>query len=147
MALGRVLLWTFLAPVLLLGCFPAYVYGWGWQVAALHLLFVTAMTVLLVESAILRLRKIPFTCSLPVFKENAFVVVFLLFLGFYLFVRAASFLEYVAFMDPVRVILLVILWGAWWLVIRQYRGNLLEMDKRLIFDEVPTKTVQVLELD
>ena len=100
-----------------------------------------------VETMILKLRKIPFTCSLPVFKENAFVVVFLLFLGFYLFVRAGSFLEYVAPMKPVRVILLAILLGTWWLVIRQYRGNLLEMHNRLIFEEVPTKAVQELKLD
>jgi hypothetical protein len=50
-------------------------------------------------------------------------------------------------MEPVRIILLAILLGAWWLVIRQYRDNLLEMDKRLIFEEVPTKAVQGLELD
>jgi hypothetical protein len=50
-------------------------------------------------------------------------------------------------MEPVRFILLAILLGAWWLVIRQYRGKLLEMDKCLIFEEVPTKAVQGLELD
>jgi len=38
------------------------------------------------------LRKIPFRCSLPVFEENAFVELLLLFLGFYMFAEAGAFL-------------------------------------------------------
>ena len=145
-ALGRALAWTILAPLLIVACVPAYAYGWGWQVALLHLGYVGVMTWLLVETLIVRLRKIPFTCSLPMFKENAFVVLFLLFLGFYLFVRAGAFLEYVAFVDPVRTIIPGIVLGGWWLVIRQYRKNLLEIEKEIIFEEVPVETVQLLDL-
>jgi hypothetical protein len=146
-ALGRALMWTFLAPGLLFVCLPVYAYGWGWKVAVIHVGFLALMAGLLVETMIVRLRKIPFTCSLPLFKENAFVTVFLLFLGFYIFVKAGAFLEYVTMIEPVRVIVPTFLLGSWWLVIRQYRANLLEMDKRLIFEEVPVKAVQVLELD
>lgn len=145
-ALGRALMWTILAPFLILVCLPVYVYGWGWQVAVLHLGYVGLMTALLVETMIVRLRKIPFTCSLPVFKENAFVVLFLLLLGFYLFVRAGAFLEYVALVDPGRAIIPAIVLGGWWVVIRQYRANLLEMDKEIIFEERPVEAVQLLNL-
>jgi hypothetical protein len=145
-ALGRALAWTILAPLLIVACVPAYAYGWGWQVALLHLGYVGVMTWLLVETMIVRLRKIPFTCSLPMFKENAFVVLFLLFLGFYLFVRAGAFLEYVAFVDPVRTIIPGIVLGGWWLAIRQYRKNLLEIEKEIIFEEVPVEAVQLLDL-
>jgi hypothetical protein len=146
-ALGRALAWTILAPLLILMCLPAYAYGWGWPVALLHLGYVGLLTALLLETMILRLHKIPFTCSLPVFKQNAFVVLFLLFLGFYLFVRAGAFLEYVALVDPVRVIIPGILLGSWWAVIRQYRANQLEMDRQIIFEEVAVEAVQVLDLD
>jgi hypothetical protein len=146
-ALGRALAWTMLAPLLLLLCLPAYAYGWGWPMALLHLGYVALLTALLVETMILRLRKIPFTCSLPVFKQNAFVVLFLLFLGFYLFVRAGAFLEYVALVDPVRAIIPVILLGSWWMVIRQYRANQLDMDRQIIFEEVAVEAVQLLDLD
>ena len=145
-ALGRALAWTILAPLLIVLCVPAYAYGWGWQVALLHLGYLGVMTWLLVETMIVRLRKIPFTCSLPVFKENAFVVLFLLFLGFYLFVRAGAFLEYVAFVDPLRAIIPGMVLGGWWLAIRQYRKNLLEMDKEIIFEEGPVEAVQLLDL-
>jgi hypothetical protein len=104
------------------------------------------MTWLLVETMIVRLRKIPFTCSLPMFKENAFVVVFLLFAGFYLFVMTGAFLEYLAFVDPVRAILPAIVLGGWWLAIRQYRKNLLEMEKEIIFEEGPAQALQLLDL-
>ena len=144
--LGRALTWTILAPLLIVACLPAYAYRWGWQVALLHLGYVGVMTWLLVETMFVRMRKIPFTCSLPAFKENAFVVIFLLFLGFYLFVRAGSFLEYVAFVDPVRSIVPGIVLGAWWLAIRQYRKNLLEMEKEIIFEEGPVEAVQLLDL-
>ncbi len=146
-ALGRTLAWAFLAPFLLFVCFPAYIYAWGWQVAALHLAFVTVMTMLLVETMMVRLRKIPFTCSLPVFKENAFVVVFLLIVGFSFFVRGGAYFEYLAFLYPLRTILLVIFLGGWWSAIRQYRANILEMDKRIIFEEGPVETVQLLGLE
>ena len=145
-ALARALAWTILAPLLIVACLPAYAYGWGWPVALLHLGYVGVMTWLLVETMFVRLRKIPFTCSLPVFKENAFVVLFLLFLGFYLFVRAGSFLEYVAFVDPVRAIVPAIVLGGWWVAIRQYRKNLLEMEKEIIFEEGPVEAVQLLDL-
>jgi hypothetical protein len=145
-ALGRALAWTILAPLLIVACVPAYAYGWGWLVALLHLGYVGLMTWLLVETMFVRLRKIPFTCSLPVFKENAFVVLFLLFLGFYLFVRAGAFLEYVAFEDPVRAIIPAMVLGGWWLAIRQYRKNLLEMEKEIIFEEGPVEAVQLLDL-
>ena len=145
-ALGRALAWTILAPLLIVACLPAYAYGWGWPVALLHLGYAGVMTWLLVETMIVRLRKIPFTCSLPMFKENAFVVVFLLFVGFYLFVMAGAFLEYVAFVDPVRAIIPGIVLGGWWLAIRQYRKNLLEMEKEIIFEEGPAEAVQLLDL-
>jgi hypothetical protein len=145
-ALGRALAWTILAPLLIVACVPAYAYGWGWLVALLHLGYVGLMTWLLVETMFVRLRKIPFTCSLPVFKENAFVVLFLLFLGFYLFVRAGAFLEYVAFVDPLRAIIPAMVLGGWWLAIRQYRKNLLEMEKEIIFEEGPVEAVQLLDL-
>jgi hypothetical protein len=146
-ALGRALAWTFLAPSLLVICFPAYLYSWGWQVAALHSLFLTAITALLVETLMLRLRKIPFTCSLPVFREHAFVVVFILIVGFYLFVRAATFLEYLAFVSPLRIILILIALGSWWMVLRQYQANIIDLDKSLIFEETPVEAVQLLGLE
>jgi hypothetical protein len=145
-ALGRALAWTILAPVLILLCLPAYAYGWGWPIALLHLGYVGLLAALLVETMFVGLRKIPFTCSLPVFKENAFVVLFLLFLGFYLFVKAGAFLEYIALADPVQVIIPGILLALWWLVIRQYRANQLEMDRRIIFEEVAVEAVQLLDL-
>jgi hypothetical protein len=146
-ALGRALAWTILAPFLLLVCFPGYLYAWGWQVAMLHIIFVTLMSGLLVETMMLGLRKIPFTCSLPLFKENAFVVLFFLILGFTLFVRAGAFLEYLALLYPLRIFILVIALGAWLLAIREYRANRLDMDKKLIFEETPVETVQLLGLD
>ena len=146
-ALGRSLTWTILAPGLFLLCFPVYVYGWGWSVATLHLGFVVAMAYLLTETMMVRLRKIAFTCSLPLFKANAFVWLFLLIVGFYLFVRVGAFLEYLAFLYPFRTITLAIVLTVWWLVLRQYRSNVLEMDKRLIFEESQIETVQLLGLE
>lgn len=146
-ALGRTFIWTIIAPCLLVFCFPAYVYRWGWQVATLHLGFVAVMTYLLIETLIVRLRKIPFTCSLPLFKANAFVWIFLLVLGFYLFVRVGTLLEYLAFLYPLRITMLAISISAWWLVLHYYQSNILQMDKSLIFEERPIETVQLLGLE
>jgi hypothetical protein len=146
-ALGRALTWTCLAPLLVLVCLPAYTWGWGWQVAIFHLAYLTVMAALLVETMIMRLRKIPFTCSLPLFKEHAFVLLFLLGLGFYAFVKAGSFLEHFAFGNPLRVILPVFVLAGWWVALHQYRSNLLEMDREIVFEEKPTEAVQLLNLE
>jgi hypothetical protein len=139
--LGRSLAWTILAPCLFLIYLPVCVYEWGWPVAALHIAFATVMTALLVETMMGGLHKIPFTCSLPVFKENAFVMVFFLLFGFYVFVEGGSFLEYLALLFPIRVILPAIALGVWWIALRQYGANRLEIDKRVIFEEGPVETV------
>ena len=146
-ALGRTLIWTILTPSLLLFCFPVYVYGWGWQVATLHLGFVAVMAYLLTETLMVRLRKIPFTCSLPLFKANAFVGVFFLILGFYLFVRVGTLLEYLAFLYPLPIIAPAIALSVWWFLLHQYQSNILEMDKSLIFEESPIETVQLPGLE
>ena len=61
-------------------------------------------------------------------------------------VRVGSFLEYVAILDPIRVILLAFLLGGWWFALRYYRSDILDMDKAVIFEESPTEAVQVLGL-
>ena len=144
--LGRALLWTCVAPFLILVCFPGYAYVSGWKLSLLHLAFVSLMASLLIETSLVRLRKIPFTCSLPLFRQDAFVTLFVLFLGYFLFVRVGSFLEYVAILDPIRVILLAFLLGGWWFALRYYRSDILDMDKAVIFEESPTEAVQVLGL-
>ena len=53
------LLW--LAPAALL----SVLFFWGWTTALLHAAILVACTILLVETVLIRFRKIPFTCSYP----------------------------------------------------------------------------------
>lgn len=52
-----------------------------------------------------------------------------------------------AFIYPLRTMTLAVLLIAWWLALNQYRADILDMDKILIFEEHPTETVQVLGLE
>jgi hypothetical protein len=146
-AMGRTLAWTILAPCLLLFSFPASVYAWGWRLASFHLAFVVLTAALLIETMMMRLRKIPFTCSLPVFRENAFVVIVCVVLGFFLFVEGGAYLEYTAIVYPLEFIVLAIVLVGWWLLIWQYRANFSDIDKGIIFEEIPVEAVQLLGLD
>ena len=60
-------------PWLLAIPFPVYAYLAGWRVACLHTVLVVTWAVLLTNIVLIRFRKLPFTCTMPVFKQHSFV--------------------------------------------------------------------------
>jgi hypothetical protein len=144
--LARKIMLAFLIPLLLAACLPACSLRWGWRVGVIHTCVVSAVSVLLIEILLVRFRKIPFTCSAPLFKSNILVSIFFYFLGFFVFTSWVPVAEDWAFEDPARFLLLIAAWAAVWLVLRHYRGELTYLDRRLIFEEQPDPTIQALDL-
>ncbi len=54
---------------------PFFVFAWGWRSAALHLIFAALLSFLLIEVLLLRLDKIPFTCTYLPGKANLRVLI------------------------------------------------------------------------
>lgn len=115
--------------------FVSSYYLWGLFVAILHTLVLISCSVLVIEISILRLRKIPFTCTYPPFQSHSpLIVVAYLFGAIILVSYIPEFEMQVADVRWAAPLLflpaLLILLG-----LRYYRNNMLPMDKDLIFEE------------
>ena len=109
---------------------------WGWGVALLHTLVLSLCTFVLVEVLLVRLRKIPFTCSYPTFNSNAGIIACGYLFGFLFFCDYLVQIERWCLLSPWRVVFFtplvpIVLWAT-----HLYRKQMLAMDKELIFEEV-----------
>jgi hypothetical protein len=122
---------SWIAPLTFLSSF----YFWGLFVAILHTLVLISCSVLVIEISILRLRKIPFTCSYPPFQSHSpLIVVAYLFAAIILTSYVPELEMQVADFRCATPLLflpaILILAG-----LHYYRKNMLAMDKDLTFEE------------
>jgi len=145
-ALARNVILTFIVPWLVLIALPLYTYFYGWIVASLHTLLVAAWSVLLTQAVLIRFRKLPFTCPLPVFQQHSIVTLLGTLFGFFLFALLTPQIESWALSEPLRMIFFLPAAVVFWYVPHRIEESSIEVEKGLIFEEVPTRAVEVLRL-
>jgi hypothetical protein len=138
--LGAVLPWVLLIAL------PVYVWAGGWEVGFLHTAVVVAWSLLLTGIVLIRFRKLPFTCSFPLFQQHSIVTLLGCVFAFFLFAVVTPQFEAWAFSEPMRMTVLVPFAAAAWYVPRHIRRNDLDVEKRMIFEEGPTHAVEILQL-
>jgi hypothetical protein len=144
--LARRVMLTFEAP-LLAACFVGFAYYWGWRVAIAHTAVVAAMALLLMETLLLKFRKIPFTCSAPRFKGAVIPAVVIYVISFYAFSGFIPGIEgYVPKSPVVSVCEIVTLLFIWAGCIYKLSQNVLEIDRYPIFEDLERPAVEVLDL-
>ncbi len=126
--------------------FPIYVYLQGWGIAALHTLVVVTWAVLLTNIVLTHFRKLPFTCTLPVFKQHSFVILLSVGFGFLLYAVSTPEFESSALAEPLRMISLVPVAAVAWYIPRRLAKNSIDIERKIIFEESPTQTVEMLRL-
>jgi hypothetical protein len=131
----KVLLTFSLAPLVPI-CFVSSGILWGFGAALLHTAIFVACTIAFVELLLLRFRKIPFTCSYPPFQSHSALIFIAYLFGFLIFTSYLPELELWSLADPWRTILFIPLVAVILLSVRQYRKQMLDMDKQLIFEEI-----------
>ncbi len=131
----KVLLTFSLAPLVPI-CFVSSAILWGFGVALLHTTIFAACTVAFVELLLLRFRKIPFTCSYPPFQSHSALLFVAYLFGFVIFTTYLPELELWSLADPWRISLFVPLVAGILVSVQQYRKQMLDMDKHLIFEEI-----------
>jgi len=125
---------------------PIYAYLEGWRVASLHSLLVISWAVLLMNVCLIRFRKLPFTCSIPVFKQHSIVILISFCFGYLIYVGSTAEFESAALGQPLRMLrALPVALLAW--CVPQYLGkNTIAIERRLIFEEAAVRTVERLGL-
>jgi hypothetical protein len=145
--LARKVILTLLLPGLLAITFPVYVYLEGWRIACLHTLLVTTWTVLLTNVVLIRFRKLPFTCTLPLFKQHSFVTLLSVCFGFLLYATSTPEFEASALAEPARMIGLIPVVAVAWYIPHHLAKSTIDIERNLIFEESPTHAFETLGLE
>jgi hypothetical protein len=144
--LARRVILILVLPWLLAISLPVYAYLDGWKVAALHTLLVMTWSILLTNIVLIRFRKIPFTCTLPLFKQHSFVTLLSGCFGFLIYAVSTPEFESSALAEPLRMLSLLPAALVLWYVPHYLGKNSTELERRLIFEESPTPTIEALRL-
>jgi len=126
--------------------FAAYVYVEGIVVAMLHTLLVVTWAVLLTNLLLIRFRKRPFTCSMPVFKQHSIVILLAFCFGYLIYAVSIPEFESSALLEPVRMLSLAPAALIAWYIPRYMGKNTIELERKLIFEEAAVRTVEGLRL-
>jgi len=144
--LARKVILIWLLPWLLALTFLLYLYVQGWVIACLHTLLVVTWAVLLTNIVLIRFRKLPFTCTLPLFKQHSFVTLLSVCFGFLLYSVHTPGFESSALANPLRMIGLVPVAAVAWYIPHHLAKSAIDIERKLIFEESPTQTIQALRL-
>ena len=91
-------------------------------------------------------RKLPFTCTLPVFKQHSIVILLSFAFGYLIYAVSVPEFESSALVEPVRMLSLAPLALIAWYIPRHLAKNTIDLDKKLIFEESPVRTIEALRL-
>ncbi len=144
--LARRVILILVLPWLVAIAFPAYAYLEGWTVACLHTLLVVTWAVLLTNIVLIRFRKIPFTCTLPLFQQHSFVTLLSCCFGFLLYAGSTPEFESSALAEPLRMLSFAPVAVVAWYIPHYFAKSATEIERKLIYEESPTQTIEALRL-
>jgi hypothetical protein len=144
--LARRVILILVLPWLVAIAFPAYAYLEGWTVACLHTLLVVTWAVLLTNIVLIRFRKIPFTCTLPLFQQHSFVTLLSCCFGFLLYAGSTPEFESSALAEPLRMLSFAPVAVLGWYIPHYFAKSATAMERKLIYEEAPTQTIEALRL-
>jgi len=144
--LARRIILISILPWVLVITFAAYLYLEGPMVAVLHTAVVMTWSCLLTNVVLIRFRKLPFTCSLPVFKQHSIVILIALCFGFLIYAGSTAEFESSALSGPIRMLSLLPVAGVAWYIPRYLGKNTIDLERKLIFEEGSTRSVELLRL-
>jgi len=131
---------------------PGLALAWwksGLPTALLHVLYLLALSVCLIEIQFAGYRKIPLTCPMPGFRDNLLVLCLVQFLGYEVFTRAGASLEEWMINAPVRLLLLpAAMMGAWYWNRQRIKEarEAGELEEGLTFENIRIPVVERLDL-
>ncbi len=130
----------------LVALFPLTLLQFGWQIALLHTLFVTLLSVTLIEFLLARFQKIPFTCSSQPDIRMLLMRLLAAVFAVMIFVPLLGSIEEGMLLKPLRFIFGAILLAAAWYWILRYRRDALLSGQRITFEDVPAPQFELLKL-
>jgi hypothetical protein len=109
---------------------------WGWMTALLHTAIWCASMLVLVDMLLIRFRKMPFTCPYPSFQSHSPLIAVGYLFGFYVFKSWLPELDQWSVLSPINAVWIIALLGSALAGLYWYRNQMLDMDKRLTFEDL-----------
>jgi hypothetical protein len=144
--LARNVILSIALPLVIIAAFPASAYFTSLRIAFLHTAVVATWTVLLTNIVLLRFRKLPFTCTLPIFKQHSIVILLSFCFGYLIYAVSIPEFESSALLEPVRLLGMVPVIAIAWLVPRFLAGSAPEIERNVIFEESAGRNFELLRL-
>jgi hypothetical protein len=144
--LARKVILSIVLPSILIAAFPLYAYLEGMRIASVHTLVMVIWAVLLTDIVLVRFRKLPFTCTLPLFKQHSIVILLSFCFGYLIYGVSIPEFESSALSEPVRWFSMVPVMAIAWLVPRFLARNASEIERKLIFEESAGRNFELLRL-
>ena len=145
-ALAGKLILVSVLPGVLSATFVIYFYIAGLTTACLHTLLVLIWALLFTNLMLIRFRKLPFTCTLPVFKQHSIVVLVAFCFGYLIYAVSTPEFESWALSNPVQMFRLLPVVAVAWYVPHYLSRKTLDVEKKMIFEETAARSVEVLRL-
>jgi hypothetical protein len=144
--LARKLMLSATLPWQIFVLLPLTALRFGWLLACGHTAVVIALTVLSVETLLLRFRKIPFTCSTQPDLKQLLVRVLVSAFTVLIAVPILAAVERWMLFEPRRFIGFAMALALAWHLLRRYRRDMLPADCALTFEERPVPQFELLKL-
>ena len=113
---------------------------WGWMTALLHTAIWCASLLVLVEMLLIRFRKMPFTCPYPSFQSHSPLLAVGYLFGLYIFKSWLPELDQWSVLSPINALWIIALVVSAFAGLYWYRNQMLDMDKRLTFEDLSRST-------
>lgn len=144
--LARRVILIALLPAVVALTFPAYLYLEGITIAALHTMLVLIWATLLTNILLIRFRKLPFTCTLPLFKQHSIVILIAFCFGYMLYALSTPEFESSALRSPLQMLWFLPPAVIAWYIPHHLSSTTIDVEKKLIFEESATRTIEALRL-
>jgi hypothetical protein len=145
-SLARNTILSVVLPLVFFTAFPLYFYLEGPRTACLHALIVAVWAVLLTNIVLVGFRKLPFTCTMPLFKQHSIVILLCFVFGYLIYAVSIPEFESSALSQPVRLLGMIPVIAIAALVPRFFARNTPEIERRLIFEESAGRNFELLRL-
>ena len=111
----------------------------------MHTLLVLGWSLLLTNALLIRFRKLPFTCTRPIFQQHSIVVLICVAFGFLMMRRSPEFESY-ALLHPARFATMFPAAFITWYIPHHLAKSAIAEEKRLIFEDVSATSFELSDL-
>lgn len=126
---------------------PCYLMAWGPRLVVCHIIYVSILSLILIELLLFRYIKLPFTCSYLPGKTNIVLLWPAYVLACIIYSYGTTVLERWMLHGLIRYVILIVAAGVIFIGINRYRSIFLKRIGEIRFEEEPANQINILSIE